>query len=381
MEVLINRIEDPVNRQGARDAVMAMLGRTGLGMNNYMRNINSGLLFLNIVTYLTFAMVASLPDLAGPVLRSKSFSALPEAARQLTRYFKNPSEMQQFSRELGVISRDSISSMYINAVDMNYMTEGFRKGSDAFFKVTGTEWFTKFSRTLAAGMGEQFLLKHAKGRTDLDSRYLAELGAGVSSNPRADILAWAKNNRNFNTPEGRRVREMLGRFVDESIIRPNAAERPVWASNPYTALIWQLKSFFYAYGKNILGGHFREMKNRYSETGQIPMAAVPLLLGAVTLLPLSMVGLELREGIKWAAAGGDEGKLRTNGMGWWEYAGEIIDRAGYLGPYTLMLPLVGGQTYGGSPLIEPFGPTAERFEDILAGRWNWKDYMPFYAAL
>jgi len=31
-------------------------------------------------------------------------------------------------------------------------------------------------------------------------------------------------------------------------------ERPVWASNPYTALIWQLKSFFYAYGKNIIGG-------------------------------------------------------------------------------------------------------------------------------
>jgi len=31
-------------------------------------------------------------------------------------------------------------------------------------------------------------------------------------------------------------------------------ERLVWVSNPYTALIWQLKSFFYAYGKNIIGG-------------------------------------------------------------------------------------------------------------------------------
>ena len=381
MEILINRIEDPVDRQGARDAVMAMLGRTGLGMKNYMRNINSGLLFLNIVTYLTFAMVASLPDLAGPVLRSKNFSALPEAARQLTRYFKNPSEMQQFARELGVISRDSISSMYINAVDMNYMTEGFRKGSDLFFKWTGTEWFTKFSRTFAAGMGEQFLLKHAKGRTELDTRYLAELGAGVSSNPRADIMVWEKNNRRFDTPEGRRVREMLGRFVDESIIRPNAAERPVWASNPYTALIWQLKSFFYAYGKNILGGHFREMKNRYSETGQISMAAVPLLLGAVTLLPLSMVGLELRERIKWAAGGGNEDKLRTNGMGWWEYTGEIVDRAGYFGPYTLMLPFVGGPTYGGIPGLELGGPTLERVGDILTGDARWKDYMPVVATL
>jgi len=381
MEVLINRIEDPIDRQGARDAVMAMLGRTGLGMKNPMRNLNSGLLFLNIVTYLTFAVLASLPDLAGPILRSKNFSALPEAARQLKHYFNNPAEAEAFANEIGVISRDSINTMYINAVDMNYMTQGFRKASDTFFRWTFTEAFTKFSRTFAAGMGEAFLLKHAKGRTELDNRYLRELGAGVSANPRADILAWAKTNRNFDTPEGARVRDMLGRFVDESIIRPNAAERPVWASNPYTALIWQLKSFFYAYGKNIIGGQIREMKNRYAETGQIHMAAVPLILGAVTLLPLTMIGLELREGIKWAIAGGDETKLRTNNMGHWEYTREIVDRAGYLGPYTLLLPLIGGPTYGGSAWLQLGGPSIERVGDMISGTARKTDYMPFYASM
>ena len=59
----------------------------------------------------------------------------------------------------------------------------------------------------------------------------------------------------------------LARFVDESIIRPSAAERPVWASDPRFALIWQLKSFFYAYGQNIVGGVARESISRRAETG------------------------------------------------------------------------------------------------------------------
>ena len=94
-----------------------------------------------------------------------------------------------------------------------------------------------------------------------------------------------------------------------------------------------------------------------------------------------MVGLELRERIKWAAGGGNEDKLRTNGMGWWEYTGEIVDRAGYFGPYTLMLPFVGGPTYGGIPGLELGGPTLERVGDILTGDARWKDYMPVVATL
>ena len=66
-------------------------------------------------------------------------------------------------------------------------------------------------------------------------------------------------------------------------MRPNSAERPGWASSPHFAIVWQLKSFFYAYGKNIIGGTLREANNRYSEDGKLTSAAIPLMLGATAL--------------------------------------------------------------------------------------------------
>lgn len=387
VETLIQRIPDPTDQQGARDAVKAMLGKTGLGMKPWQRNLNSWGLFLNVATYLTFAVLASLPDLAGPVLRSKEFSALGQSFVQLQHYFNNKAEMQQFARDVGVTTFDSLATMYVNASEINFMSDRAKQFTDGFFKVTGTEAFTKFTRTFALGMGEQFLLHHAgraKNGDKTSIRYLNELNVKAD-----DILTWATKERktgkkgtrrNFNTPEGQKVQDALGRFVDESIIRPNAAERPVWASNPYTALIWQLKSFFYAYGKNIIGGAMRESKNKYAETGELGMAALPLVIGAVTLLPLTMLGLEIRELMKYLFGGFDEKKLATNRMDYGEYSFEILDRSGVLGPYGLIVPMFDAGNYGDEFWVSPLGPTAERIEDILKGDFRTKKYVPFYAS-
>jgi hypothetical protein len=162
--------------------------------------------------------------------------------------------------------------------------------------------------------------------------------------------------------------------VDESIVRPNAAERPAWASSPYFALVWQLKSFFYAYGKNIMMGLYRTAQMRGEQAGLNAMSA-PLVLGAVTLMPLTMIGLELRELIKYLAAGGDPDKLRTNTMDWPEYSFEILDRSGTLGPFGLLIPAIEAERYGDEFWISPLGPTAERFEDLIQGDTKFSDAL------
>ena len=398
VETLLQRIDDPIKQQGARDTVKGMLGKTGLGMKPWMRNINSWAMFGNVVTYLTFAVLASLPDLAGPMLRSKEFAGLGVGVKQLQHYFSNKEEMQQFARDVGVTTFDSIATMYVNASEMNFMTDTAKKFTDGFFRVTFTEMYTKFTRTFALGMGEQFLLTHANRAKNGDVtsiRYLDELNVNADA-----VLKWAEKERktgqkgtrrSFETAEGKQVRDALGRFVDESIIRPNAAERPAWASNPYTALIWQLKSFFYAYGKNIIGGAMREMENKYAETGELSMSAIPLAMGAMTLLPLTMVGLELRELIKFLFSGLDpfqgggfgqfnERKLASNRMDYGEYSMEILDRSGVLGPYGLILPMWEAGNYGDEFWVSPLGPTAERLEDLVKGDIRFKKYVPFYAS-
>ena len=68
-------------------------------------------------------------------------------------------------------------------------------------------------------------------------------------------------------------------------------------------------------------------------------------------------------------------------MRWCEYSGDIIDRAGILGPFGLILPILEAGKYGKSWWIPPLGPTAERLEDLARGKAKLSDYMPGIAAI
>ena len=383
MEVMLNRIADPRDQDEARYVVKSMMGKVGLHMPSWFRSTQSALLAFNIMTYLTFATLASLPDLAGPVLRSKEMGALKTGLQQYKHYFNNKEEMRKFARDIGVISFDSLANMYINAAELSFMSKNARKLSNAFFKLTFLEAYTKFSRVFASGMGEQFLLRLSEKQDETANRHLEEFwGEGKAALARKDLKFYfsPENRRRFGTPEGERVRVALAQFVDESIVRPSGAERPAWASNPYTALIWQLKSFFYAYGVNIVGGAMRETKNRYSEDGSLPSAAIPLAIGAVTILPLTMIGLELREMLKFLMRGGDPSAFRSDNMGGGEYSLDIIDRAGILGPLGLILPMAEAHKFGQSWWVPPLGPTAQRTEQAFRGTLGWEENIPVLGA-
>lgn len=230
-------------------------------------------------------------------------------------------------------------------------------------------------------MGKSFLLDNGKKAATGDKRsirYLKELDLTAE-----EVNSWAGGN--INEAGNEKIKLALARFVDESIVRPNAAERPTWASDPRFALVWQLKSFFYAYGKTVVGGSINEMQSRYTEAG-LKGAAVPLFLGAATLLPLTMLGFDLRErfkvGLAWALPGvspEDKDYRRSLSMDWGEYTTEIIDRSGVLGPFTLALPLfIEDKRYGDPFWVGPLGPTVEKGYDLFTGDLNLKDLTPLY---
>lgn len=391
-EVMINRIDNQRDRGRARKAVQAMLGKAGMNMPGWLRTTQSYLLALNVMTYLTFATVASLPDLAGPVLRSKEMSIFGKEFRtQIANYFNNKKEMEQFARDVGVIGFDSISQMYINAGELGYMTEGTKYYTQQFFKYTGLEWYTNFTRIYAAGMGRQFLIKHANDNSVKSKEYLAELGVTAEQIKAAQESGW-----DFSDPQHKVVQDAIARFTEESIVRPNAAERPAWASNPYTALIFQLKSFFYAYGKNIIGGVIRNTQSTFNREGKITAAAMPAVFAATALLPLAMIGMELRELLKYflspisgaidfnektEAFSFDSSKFRTNDMGYGEWLLEAGDRSGAFGAYTMLFPMFEAGRFGDEFYTSLLGPTAQRFEDLVKGDVQVKDFMPGFASV
>ena len=390
-EILINRIDNQRDRGRARKAVQSMLGRAGMNMPGWLRTAQSYLLALNVMTYLTFATVASLPDLAGPALRSKEMSIFSgNFINSVKDAFANRKELEQFARDVGVIGFDSISQMYINAGELGYMTEGTKYYTQQFFKFTGLEWYTRFTRVFAAGMGRQFLIKHANDNSAKSKAFLAELQVTPEQ-----IRAAQNSDWDFSDPQHRKVQDAIARFTEESVVRPNAAERPGWASNPYTALIFQLKSFFYAYGKNIIGGVIRNTQSTYNREGKISAAALPAVLATTSLLPLAMVGMELRELLKFLlspisgtvdfnesteAGSFDFSKFRTNEMGYGEYLVEAADRSGAFGAWTMLFPMFEAGRFGDEFYTSLLGPSAQRLEDLIKGDAQFKDYQPFAGA-
>lgn len=390
-EVLLNRIEDPKKRSHARKAVQAMLGRAGMDMPGWLRTTQSYLLMLNAVTYLSFAAVASLPDLAGPTLRSKEMFLFSKTFNsEMRNYFNNRKEMEAFARDVGVVTFDSVAHMYINAAEMGYMTENTKFYTQKFFKYTGLEFYTRFTRVFAAGMGKQFLIKHANDNSAKSQEYLSELGVTA-----ADVKAVQAADFNFETEAGQRVKQAIGRFVEESIVRPNAAERPVWASNPYFGLVFQLKSFFYAYGKNIVGGVIRNTESTFRRDGKISTAAMPAVYAATALLPLAVAGMELRELMKFLfspitgavdfndktdAFAFDSRKFRNNNMSNSEYLIEAVDRSGALGAFTMLFPMMEAGRFGDEFYTPLLGPTVQRFEDIIKNDAQFKDFLPFFGS-
>ena len=81
-------------------------------------------------------------------------------------------------------------------------------------------------------------MTHARRATEGDTqslRYLSELNTTV-----AKVQAWDAGGRSLDDDA---MVMSLNQFIDESVVRPNAAMRPVWASSgqPHYMLLWHLE--------------------------------------------------------------------------------------------------------------------------------------------
>jgi len=348
-------------------------------MDESFKKVSSWLQTMVAIAFLPFTVFASLSDLAGPLINSKEFgtnwNTFGNAFHEIMATWNG--DNIKLAEDINVASAQAATNSWFTQTDSQYMDPTAKMVTEKYFKWTGLEWFTRFSRQFASGMGKAFLLAHAHNidNNPNSTRYLEQLGLTA-----ADVLAWVRGGHNFTTPEGQKVKAGLQRFVESSILRPNAAQRPLWAADPRFALIWQLKSFFYAFHKTTIHGIFNEMKLRdpAGKGNPINHAALPLLvLTAVATMPLAMVGLELREytkaGLSFVLPGtrgfADKEEAlkyrRTNQMGAWEYTEDIFDRAGFYGIFSIFNGAHRAAGWGQSGLASILGPTAETLDAIL----------------
>lgn len=371
---------NPTQKEQAKSVIDSYFGYNQKPIPDWLRTVNSVGSVVQITALLGMAVIGSLPELAGPVIASKEFSAVSRGMKEIINTIRDRKEAERLARDLGLVTSSSINSALLSQTELDWMGEGARKFTDGFFRVTMLDQYTKFTRYFAMNMGIKFMAEHSNPDTQkaFSKRYLKELGITAE-----DFQAWEKSGRDFNTPEGKKVRTGIQRFVESSTLRPNAAERPVWASDPRYALVWQLKGFFYSYSKVIFAGVRREAQNRLEGASAKDGSAYAAMTGAagifalmgIATLPLAMAGMELREyaktGLAWAIPGIDNDKnyFRTDDMSWSQYLGAAMDRAFPLGVVAIGQQMVQASDWGRGPLgalAVGAGPTAETLERMFS---------------
>jgi len=375
--LMLDKLE-PEQRAEAVRIIERYLGYTKNPLNPKLQKFNSWMQLFNWVTLLPLATIGSIPEFGGAVINSKEFGGVTEAMKQIVNTVQNREEAVQLARDLGVTVSTTMANLGLTEADDEFLDPRVRQWSDKFFKGIGLNAFTRFTREFASNMGVQFLLTHSKNeaKNPRATRYLSDLGVTAEQ-----VLRWeeAQGDRGytFEGEDGAAVKKALVRFVESSMLRPNAAERPAWANDPRFALIWSLKSYLYSFSKVIVGGLMREVRVRLAEgdttMDKLTGAGMSMALAGAAFMPLAMMSLELRELSKYllsqALPGVDKPAaryFRSDRMDWGEYLGETFDRAGYAGPLSILGMMSKSAEWGGSGLAPLLGPTFGLLVDDIA---------------
>lgn len=247
-----------------------------------------------------------------------------------------------------------------------------RRTNEIVFKLNGLAGWTRATRYMALEAANGFMLKHMDGANDKSVRYLDELGLKPGdvrevyelpasgkgdAKRRVDLLTDAE--RKTATKEALasddRVRKAMMQFVDESILRPNSQQVPLWYSDPYMGLVTQYKAFAYAMFDQIGGRIARELKH----------GNPAVLLPALAYLPVTAMAELLREFLQY----GTEGNPRRKGWGVSEYTALAVSKnVAVKGPkFEVQSDVAQDVQRRRLPGSSQIGPTAGQVRDAIGG--------------
>ena len=366
------------------DALSGRLGQDS--MSPTARKITGGLMTYQNILTLLFATLSSFPDAVGPIVRSRDFAGAREALRGMMEVIggANARERRKLMHDLGVAHRSTTEQALLEVYGAEMMPATLKKINDKFFQYTGLEAITAFSRIMAGNVGIRFIQRHAKQALDGDAeskRYLSELGLtpdeanSLNKNEKmySQMLAdgTAFDSHGNLTPDAQlaeKIQKAVNQFVDESVVRPDASQRPVWASDPRFMLVWHLKSFAYSYAKVIMKPVFKEAVYQFKKNGISPQVAVPLVVFALPVMLASALGLRLREFIQYDVPHGlgiEHFDRPSAQREFDEYLYDVIRRGGILGPAELAVNAMEADDRNRSALVTLLGPTADHLNTLL----------------
>lgn len=357
----------PEDLQLAKDFVDASLGSYGTGPNPFFqkvlgsfdrvfdtklsdvnsaqyRKVSNALIAYQNVRVLGLGLFGNMIDPLGVWTRSSSASQTWKGYKAAYKALgkANPSYLRDMAHALGTVERHATSE----ALAYNYGGTGDDLNSISnrinrtLFRVNGMETITNFARLAATETGNKFLLQHATNPTKHSARYLEELGLKPS-----DIKEDPQHPG--YVARSAKIDAALYRFVDESVLRPVATQRPLWHNDPHFAVAAQYKGYLYSFYNTITARMLHEAKNGNIQ-GLAPIAGY---------LAVSMAAELAREMVQF---GGDGNPNRKD----WDGADYMLlaaNRSGLAGPrFGVAADSLGDVERGNLPGQSIAGPTVSQ---------------------
>jgi hypothetical protein len=367
------------------DALSAMMGQYNRIQSEALRTVTRSIGFFQTLRTLLFVTVSSLPEITMMFLRSGEFSRPLQVIREKSgEAWKTGSGTSKMLRVLGfaVDEMDAFGmSEFKQARDWNTKLD---RGHETFFRMVGLTKWTNWMRGLALHVGIDFMQRHAqtvasgKDTNGESKRRLDELGVSAD-----DIAQWMKDPKNVYGMRGvthedlaagnskftkeqldsiQRVTGAIIRIVNDMVIHPEAAEKPLWRSDEHFMLVGQLGSYTYGFYNKALKRIWHELMRDGNAT---TMERVMPMLSLALMLPIVALGIELRQLVQYELWGQ---QAPTDKMDGFQYMRTLVSRTGALGLAQLGMDAYDAGSHGRSPFVSAMGPTINlinsTFEDI-----------------
>lgn len=327
------------------NAVKAMEGTLGADMSPQLRAAFGAITTYQNIRLLPLALFSSIVDPLGIVVRGGTFGEATKA------FFRGIRELVGTMRDdkaalaalVGAINTANDVQVVTDMYSSQFMSPTMKKINELFFKYNGMENWNKSMRISAAAAAQQFILRHAKGVNEHSERFLKELNLtkeDVQTHPDGSLIL------NDN------MREAINLWVDQAILRPNAALRPIYMSDPNWILVSHLKQYTYLFQQTII--------NRMA--GELGHGNYTPALGLISYVPVIIMADMLRS-ILTPNAGDDHDDW--DGADWLMRG---VQRAGIYGPGQIALDTGQDMRYGGG--LSLLGPSAEQLMNLTVNSFQ-----------
>lgn len=248
---------------------------------------------------------------------------------------------------LGVVSENSTLQAMGMTASTTRMGKRMEEINRKFFRYNGMQGWNNTMRITATAAAERYIIANKD-----NAEALAELGIKPGDVKMSTVYVpdgkgklVAKHSLDVSSRE---VQQAMFKMVDQSVLRPSAANRPVWMSDPRFLLVGHLKQFTFAMHNVVLKRANKQLENGNAKPWLILALAAPAVLAA--------------DMAKFALTGD-----MPSSWGFFEYLSHAVNRSGLLGIGDFGTKLFSGVGQGKLPGEGLLGPSFEHVAEIL--RW------------